>query len=807
MLFYRLLVAAVAALRLELARGQASEQDIQTVYERRLPFVVTSSLATPELVEQYLNTLGDDGKWSEVDYKTGCEAQRANWPAGNHWNRILVLAAAYHGGVNGTEQYINSPQVRDALSRSMGYWFANDFGTVANGECLDRGGQPAEKCPCGTPGLWNTNWYSNVILVPTQVGKTCLLLRDELTPTEYGNCTAITARAYAPFYRNPQPGFVSGANIIDMASIGISAGLLENNRTGNASRIMDAYERVHNETVVHEKDFVDGIKPDGSFQQHIGIVYDGDITKEITEKTCGSYAFATSNSLLEMELQAANTPFQANQSVKDAFSSHIGGAQWMTFADTKNKTLHWDYTVIGRMVAFAIADDQASANIKINLTRVQELGDAWNSTQLQNFATDLNKPIKTANAGFLTGNRMFWNSDYMVHRTNQTVTTLRMLSNRTKTSECVNTQNPFGFHLSDGAMYQYSNGQEYLDMYATFDWNLVPGTTVDYNATILNCSTVEKAGVTTYAGGVSAGDVGVAAMQYTNPTTKAFSFKKAWFFFKDNVQHVLVNGISSTSSAPVYSVLDQRLHKGPIYVDGEQVHSGNYCDVDSLWHAGTGYIFPESQGTEIRLEAEKKTGSWKSIGTSTQGNVTKDMFSASIVHDQSNLGASTEYSIFPATKSNEEFEDKAEWATPQTVVNDGTVSAVLDHEARTLGAAFWNVGGGSVQVPKMGLTVYTDRPLVLVLKLTGKDKHSGSVSVADPTHGSGPTRVKLVWSTTSTASHPECKRMLGHASSRRNSGPHRCARHTNTKETVLEFQLPQAGLAGSGLTKDFKQSA
>ncbi|CAE6405220.1 unnamed protein product [Rhizoctonia solani] len=797
MLSHRLLAAALAALTLDLARAQAiaSDQDIQTVYERRLPFITSSSLATPALVQQYLSTLGEDGTWSEVNYATGCDAQRANWPAGTHWNRVLVLAAAYHGGVNGTEQYVNNPEVRDALSRSMEYWFANDFGTVANGACLDRGGQPAEECPCGTPGLWNSNWYSNVILVPTLVGKTCLLLRDELTPTEYGNCTAITTRAYAPFYRNPPPGFVSGANIIDMATIGISAGLLENNRTGNASRIMDAYERVHNETVVHEKDFVDGIKPDGSFQQHIGIIYDGNYGKDF------------SNSLLEMELQAVDTPFQANQSVKDAFSSHIGGAQWMTFVDTKNKTLHWDYTVIGRMVAFAIADDQASANLKMNLTRVQELGDAWNSTELQQFATDLNKPIETANAGFLTGNRMFWNSDYMVHRTNETVTTLRMLSNRTKTSECVNTQNPFGFHLSDGAMYQYSNGQEYLDMYATFDWNLVPGTTIDYNATVLNCSATEKAGVTTYAGGVSAGDVGVAAMQYTNPTTKTLSFKKAWFFFKHNVQHVLVNGISSTSSAPVYSVLDQRLHKGPVYVDGEKVSSDDYCDVDRLWHAGTGYIFPESQGTEIKLEVGKKTGNWKNIGTSTQGNVTKDMFSASIVHDQSNLGGPTEYSIFPATKSNKEFEDKAQWAAPQTVINDGTVSAAIDYDARTLGAAFWNVGGGSVRVPEMGLTVHADRPLTLVLKLHGKDKHSGSVSVADPTHGSGLTRVRLVWSTTNAACHPQHKRMLGHAGSRRNSGPHRCTRDTTTEETVIEFDLSQGGLAGSGQTKDFKKGA
>jgi hypothetical protein len=55
----------------------------------------------------------------------------------------------------------------------------------------------------------------------------------------------MTSRAYAPFYRVPQPGYVSGANIIDMAVVGISAGLLENNRAGNVSRITDAYQRVH----------------------------------------------------------------------------------------------------------------------------------------------------------------------------------------------------------------------------------------------------------------------------------------------------------------------------------------------------------------------------------------------------------------------------------------------------------------------------------------------------------------------------------------------------------------------------------
>ena len=116
---------------------------------------------------------------------------------------------------------------------------------------------------------------SNTIQVPTRSGKACTLLRSSLTQSELANCTLMTSRAYAPFYRVPQPGYISGANIMDMVVIGISAGLLENNGTGNVSRIADAYERAHNQVVVQPADRVDGIKPDGSFQQHAGIIYNG----------------------------------------------------------------------------------------------------------------------------------------------------------------------------------------------------------------------------------------------------------------------------------------------------------------------------------------------------------------------------------------------------------------------------------------------------------------------------------------------------------------------------------------------------
>lgn len=37
------------------------------------------------------------------------------------------------------------------------------------------------------------------------------------------------------------------------------------------------------------------------------------------------------------------TQFQASKAVQDTFGLHLGGAQWMTFANTLSKVVHWDF--------------------------------------------------------------------------------------------------------------------------------------------------------------------------------------------------------------------------------------------------------------------------------------------------------------------------------------------------------------------------------------------------------------------------------------------------------------------------------
>lgn len=86
------------------------------------------------------------------------------------------MAGAWHGGLEGADQYVKDNTIKVAVLRAMDYWFSRDFTNVA---CLDSGGTTA--CPCSNldNSLWcvviftqvidrrvtshrNTNWFSNV---------------------------------------------------------------------------------------------------------------------------------------------------------------------------------------------------------------------------------------------------------------------------------------------------------------------------------------------------------------------------------------------------------------------------------------------------------------------------------------------------------------------------------------------------------------------------------------------------------------------------------------------------------------------
>ncbi|PSS37709.1 hypothetical protein PHLCEN_2v402 [Hermanssonia centrifuga] len=621
------------------------------------------------------------------------------------------MAAAWHGGLNGADQYVKSPSLLTAISQSMDYWFENDF---TNPSCLDNGGNPA--CPCGTPGFWNTNWFSNIILIPNLVAQSCLLVNTNLTATQHDNCTHITGRSYGTFDHNVNGlGILTGANLLDVARIGIDEGLLNSNE----SLLIDAYNRIHGEVIIENEIESDGIRADGSFGQHGGVLYNGNYGKDFA------------NDVLLLEIVAGGTQFAAGQTTKDAFATLIDGDQWMIYRNVLTGILHWDFSVLGRFISFPVIDSQATGSININITEISQLGEEWNSPTLSSVGASLAINTTNANVGGIQGNRMFFDNDYMVQRGPGYVTTVKMYSNRTQNTECLNDQNPLGFHLSDGAVYTYLQGTEYEDIAASWDWNLIPGITVDYDGTPLTCDQAQFTGLNPFAGGVSNEQTGIAAMRFTNPLTGSLSWQKAWFFLENDIQHVMIPAISSTTDNPVFTVLDQKRHNGQILVDGFPTgEKTNFTRPLSLWHDNVGYIFDQTEEPlALSIEVGPKTGNWSAIGISAQGLATVDLFAAWIDHGTT-PPAPLSYSVFPAVDE-PSFTHKVSDMQVQNIANNASVSAIYDAGHRTAMIVFWADAGGSVQfIPGLfhsPITVTSNANAAIIYQLD-----TGNVTVSDP---------------------------------------------------------------------------
>lgn len=332
--------------------------------------------------------------------------------------------------------------------------------------------------------------------------------------------------------------------------------------------------------------------------------------------------------------------------------------------------------------------------------------------------------------------------------------------------------------MADGALRTYLLGDEYEDIAAAWDWNLIPGITVDYNATTLTCGTTQQTGIETIVGGVSDGKVGLAVMKYTNPVTESLRWQKAWFFLDDDVQHVMVSGISSASNSPVYTVLDQRKNMGNLVVD-DVPRTGSVPGtpgVKTLWHGNVGYAFLDSSNSSLlNAQVGQKTGDWSVIGTSTQPPISVDLFAAWIEHRR--LSTPFAYTAFPGT-SREEFNRKIESLSIETLSNTPTLSGIFDNNYQTAMVAFWTTRGGTVtfRPRNSGSITLSSSQNILVLYRVD----SGDITVADPSQTLSQATVVLTvnqglippkWGTTKLA-------------------------------RSITFSLPTGGLAGRSVTKN-----
>lgn len=327
-----------------------------------------------------------------------------------------------------------------------------------------------------------------------------------------------------------------------------------------------------------------------------------------------------------------------------------------------------------------------------------------------------------------------------VHRTADYVVTLKMYSSRTINSECLNIQNPQGFHLSDGAIYNYLTGNEYVDSFGSWDWDLVPGITVDYQGTPTVCSKVKNKGKKKFVGGVTDENTGIAVMDYLNPLNGNLAFKKTVFFFPSGYAVQVGPTTSKNTTAELVTVLDQRLRNGNIYIAGEVKNTlMSYLSpkTNHIWHDNIGYYFPTAE--DVYIDSKPRYTNWSEVGISI-GTDPQQLWTSYIKHSKTNTsGLLTQYIVQPAISHAAFDANVAEGKMPIQLAfhaSSPQVNAAYSPADKTIATAFWTAGTYSTP---WSCTIKTDKPCVVLLKQLDKDNYR--VTVSDPSQSL--TSVKL----------------------------------------------------------------
>jgi chondroitin AC lyase len=306
------------------------------------------------------------------------------------------------------------------------------------------------------------------------------------------------------------------------------------------------------------------------------------------------------------------------------------------------------------------------------------------------------------------GHKHFWDSDFTVHQRPGYYVSVKMVSARTFGTEKVNGENLKGYWLPFGLTYIARRGDEYLDIFPTWDWGHLPGVTSPEEVPPF-LSHVDQPN--TFVGGVSDGIYGAAAMKVDVDTPASIHAHKAWFFFDDEMV-ALGAGISSTSSAAVNTTLNQCLRHGDVLADGQTVPPGRRTLQHLSWvlHDGVGYVFPQKPTASI--STGMRNGSWAEINSlQSKVPVTKNVFALWLTHGIRPHAASYQYVVVPDTDTIR-LSAYAVNIPIRVVANTTDLQAVQHERLGITQMVFYSPGRLSLG---QGLSISVDAPCMLML--------------------------------------------------------------------------------------------
>lgn len=547
------------------------------------------------------------------------DRRRSSWDPSQHVRRVEEMAKAYR---NPDSALHGKPELKAAILSALGYWLKNDF-----------------TCP---------NWWPNRIGVPRSIANVLVLMGNEVPH-------AMVTRAMKTTLARSKIG-MTGQNKVWLAGNVFVRSML----TGNEKQMRVARDTILSQIRVTTEE---GVQPDWSFHQHG------------PQLQTGNYGKAFADSITQWGLVFRDTSYALDAKQLSIMRHYLlQGTSWIMWHG------YFDLSACGRQLTHDCQINKAKDTL-VQLKRMIQIDPA----HAAQYKAIIDSNRKDGDNTFV-GNKQFWRSDMMVHRRPTWYASVKMSSKRVVGAETVNREDMRGLHLADGALYVYQTGREYENIQPFWDWHRLPGTTCDQSIQDLEPGPSRRTRCqppTSFVGGVTDGQHGVAAMNYKR---RELTAHKSWFFL-DNAIVCLGAGIHATQSGPVWTSIQQSLLQGPVTTSSGTAAMGKHTLKQGDWvdQANIGYLILKADKTTLQLA--KQRGNWKRLfGNLHQTEpASGDVFSLWIDHGQSPDNQSYAYAIFPQTSpkqmatlvSNPGFKILSNTADLQAIEVHGSVQAVF----------------------------------------------------------------------------------------------------------------------------------
>jgi hyaluronate lyase len=590
--------------------------------------------------------------------------------------------------------------------------------------------------------LYNrTNWYyhsAQALHAPEKYGRLLLVLNKgqiPISPAVLSKAESVLDQTFEG-YLNPPGGHDLGANALWKATIHVFYAIHKRDPAYIAAADAKARQFLSIMDTSLTADSDGGIKPDYSFKMHGGCPLTGLYGVEFHGTVGGEYARAVAGTSYAL-------PASKIQNMADYIAE---GVVWKIYRG------YWDPAVGGRAITRPYWNISHALRTMANWgslanTRRAEIAQAFKEMAASKttgfmptyarWAGDL--AASPEPAGQPLGHRHYPWADHTVHRSDDWFASLKMYSNKVRSFEPYDDENKKSWHRSAGWLYVVLDGGEYFgnDVMAAFDWNSIPGTTIE-KRTYANWDGNMELGARTFVGGAHADGHGVSAMDYDASGSNHVTAKKSWFFFDDEIV-ALGGDIDCNTSYATHTIVNQwplSSPTAPLFVDNTQEltalgESTAFNDPSWAHCDGMGYYFPGNQA--VRGSRQNQSGRWCDIGKSGLDPTvhTKPFLTLWFDHGTNASNQTYAYAILPR-KTKAEMEAYAAGSPITVLAHDNTVHAVRDNHLDAVGAVFWSSSGGSagkVSADKDCLVYYRATADGFTLALSDPNFHADTITV------------------------------------------------------------------------------